>query len=108
MNLDKDFLKNLKGVNLSLRLNPTLIKSGPILSLEPIMRLIASLSTITLTLLAAPAYAYIDPGVGSVMVQALLAGGAGVFMVVRLFWRRLTAKFGVARQDQEGKHATEQ
>lgn len=72
------------------------------------MQALASLFIFTLALLSAPAYAYIDPGVGSVMVQALLAGGAGVFMVVRLFWRRLTAKFGVARHDEEGKHATEQ
>lgn len=72
------------------------------------MRPMALLSIVPFALHAAPAFAYIDPGVGSVMVQALLAGGAGVFMVVRLFWHRIATKLGLARKDAEGKHATEQ
>ena len=34
--------------------------------------------------------AYLDPGSGSMILQALLAGVAGVAVVVKLYWRRLT------------------
>ena len=36
-----------------------------------------------------PAYAYLDPGTGSVLLQGLLAGIAGSFAIVKLYWRRL-------------------
>ena len=37
--------------------------------------------------------AYIDPGAGSVALQWLLAGLAGAGVFLRLFWRRLKARF---------------
>ena len=43
-----------------------------------------------LTLLAAsPAYAYLDPGTGSILVQALLAGLAVASAAVAAFWTRI-------------------
>ncbi|MCL6430639.1 MAG: hypothetical protein K6V36_07215 [Anaerolineae bacterium] len=41
-----------------------------------------------------PAYAYLDPGTGSLIVQLLVAGLLGVALTIRLFWRRIRA--GVA------------
>jgi hypothetical protein len=38
---------------------------------------------------AGPARAYLDPGTGSIMLQALLGGIAGAMVVGRLYWRRL-------------------
>jgi hypothetical protein len=40
---------------------------------------------------AGPARAYLDPGTGSIMLQALLGGIAGAVVVGRLYWHRLRA-----------------
>ncbi|MGE5236169.1 MAG: hypothetical protein ACM3O7_07465 [Acidobacteriota bacterium] len=42
--------------------------------------------------MATPAYAYLDPGAGSVMLQLILGGLAGLAVTVRLFWRRITGR----------------
>jgi hypothetical protein len=38
----------------------------------------------------APAYAYIDPGSGSMMLQLLLGGVAGIGVLLKLYWRRIS------------------
>lgn len=43
--------------------------------------------------------AYIDPGAGSLMLQLLLAGAAGVLVAIKLTWRRLLAALGRGQQD---------
>ena len=40
-----------------------------------------------------PAYAYIDPSAGSLLLQLILGGLAGVLVALRLSWRRLTGMF---------------
>jgi len=35
------------------------------------------------------AYAYLDPGAGSMILQMLLGGLAGVALFFRLFWKRI-------------------
>jgi len=52
----------------------------------------ASLAVVAL-LMAAPAYAYIDPGSGSMLVQLLTGGAAGALILLRLYWRRLKDRF---------------
>ena len=47
-----------------------------------------------LLVLASPAYAYIDAGTGSLILQVLLGGLAGVAVAWRLFWHRIKAFFG--------------
>jgi hypothetical protein len=42
-----------------------------------------------LLLLARPAHAYIDPTAGSLMLQLVLGGLAGLGIAVRLMWRRI-------------------
>lgn len=37
--------------------------------------------------------AYLDAGSGSLIVQALVAGTAGVVVAAKLYWRRLTGVF---------------
>ena len=39
-----------------------------------------------------PASAYIDPGSGSMLVQLLLGGFAGLAVIVKLYWGRLTER----------------
>ena len=45
-------------------------------------------------LFAPAAHAYLDPGVGSVALQIILAGFAGLAVILRLLWRRILAVFG--------------
>lgn len=45
-----------------------------------------------------PAYAYVDPGTGSVILQILLSGVAGVLVVAKVYWKRLKRIF--ARKDK--------
>lgn len=41
-----------------------------------------------------PAYAYLDPGTGSMMLQLILGGVAGALVVANLYWQRIKAFFG--------------
>lgn len=43
-------------------------------------------------LTAAPAYAYVDPGTGGLLVQLLTGGVAGLVVLVRLYWSQLKAR----------------
>ena len=42
---------------------------------------------------AVPAYAYLDPGTGSMILQLALGGIAGVLVVGKLYWYRLKSLF---------------
>lgn len=44
-------------------------------------------------LAATPAYAYVDPGTGSLLVQLVTGGVAGLFVLGRLSWTRIKDKF---------------
>ncbi len=48
-----------------------------------------------------PAYAYLDPGSGSMLLQLLLGGVAGLVVVIKLYWHRLLVKFGI-RKNEDG------
>jgi hypothetical protein len=50
-----------------------------------------------ITDLGHPAFAYIDPGSGSVILQLLLGGSAGIVMVLKLYWERITNAISNAR-----------
>jgi hypothetical protein len=39
------------------------------------------------------AHAYLDPATGSILLQGLLAGVAGLAVVLRLYWTRMKAFF---------------
>lgn len=52
------------------------------------------LAAITLTLGAAfstPAYSYVDPGTGSLILQGVIAAVAGAAFALRLYWGPLRA-----------------
>lgn len=40
------------------------------------------------------AHAYLDPGTGSMILQLLLGGVAGMAVVLKLYWHRVKALFG--------------
>jgi hypothetical protein len=55
-------------------------------------------------LTASPAYAYVDPGTGGMLVQLVTGGVAGLIVIVKLYWRRIKGALlksgpdGAARQ----------
>lgn len=51
-----------------------------------------------------PLEAYLDPGSGSMLIQLLLGGFAGVAVLLRLTWRRVRERFrfGGKRGQTEG------
>ena len=46
-------------------------------------------------LLSNPAYAYLDPAVGSVILQAIIGGIAVVMTMVSVYWQKLKRFFGI-------------
>ena len=56
-------------------------------------------STLILALLGSaliystPAFAYLDPGTGSILLQGLIATVAGIIVAARLYWQRVKAFF---------------
>ncbi len=44
------------------------------------------------------AFAYLDPGTGSLLLQLLLGGVAGLAVIGKLYWRRLLSFLGVSHQ----------
>jgi hypothetical protein len=79
--------------------------------MTPTVMNVAFLASITLLSYTAPASAYLDPGTGSMMLQALLGGIAGAAVVGRLYWHRLktslTSRFSAKRRDA-GANSPEQ
>ena len=45
------------------------------------------------------AHAYLDPGSGSMVMQLLLAGFAGVAVGLKTFWRKLWSRFRRAKPE---------
>lgn len=43
------------------------------------------------------AWAYLDPGTGSMVLQLLLGGAAGVVVVVKLYWEKIRNFFSRAK-----------
>ena len=62
---------------------------------------VLALSLVLLTLPASPAHAYIDPGSGALMVQALLASILGTGIAMRRSLRRVLGRLGLARGEDE-------
>ena len=52
--------------------------------------------------IATPAYAYLDPGTGSMILQGLIAGLAMISMTFKIWWYKLTSVFKKSKKtDQE-------
>ena len=60
-----------------------------------------SLAVLGCTVLAAPSYAYLDPGTGSIILQSVLASIAVAMGVLRLYWYRLKAFFSGKTLDSD-------
>ena len=50
-------------------------------------------ATLLVLALSQPAHAYLDPGTGSIILQALLGGLAGVLIAGKLYWSKIKSFF---------------
>jgi hypothetical protein len=50
-----------------------------------------------------PAHAYLDPGTGSMILQVLLGGIAGVAVAGKFYWHRLRSLLGMAPSASDTK-----
>ena len=46
------------------------------------------------------AFAYIDPGTGSILIQGIIAAIAAVGVTLKLYWHRLKALFRLSPKDE--------
>ena len=53
------------------------------------------------------ALAYLDPGSGSMLLQLVLGGLAGLAVIAKLYWHRLLGLFGMHSQQQESDSETD-
>ncbi|HIF10156.1 MAG TPA: hypothetical protein EYQ81_10165 [Sneathiellales bacterium] len=51
-------------------------------------------SIVVLLVFAAPAHAYLDPGTGSMILQALATAGIGAMLYFAWFWKKIRNFFG--------------
>ena len=66
----------------------------------PRLQTILTASFIALLLMGAmsrTAYAYLDPGTGSMIIQILLGGIAGAAVMLKLYWHKVKALFAGRR-----------
>ncbi len=48
---------------------------------------------LTLAGIALPAHAYLDPATGSMLIQLFVGGVAGLAVVIKVYWRKITSFF---------------
>lgn len=67
------------------------------------MRILTPILLVCALLLAwqPPVEAYLDPGSGSMLIQLLLGGAAGLAVIVKLFWRRILDILHLGGHDRE-------
>ena len=46
------------------------------------------------TLVSGEAFAYLDPGTGSMILQGVIAGVALAWFTIKIYWYKLTSLFG--------------
>ena len=56
------------------------------------------LLVVLLSSLAAPAFAYLDPGTGSMLLQVILGGIAAVGVALKLGWHKFRAALGFSKK----------
>jgi len=60
-----------------------------------------------MVLFIAPAFAYLDPGTGSLVIQVVIAAVASIAFAMKIFWKKiklyLDGFFGKSSGGQDGK-----
>jgi hypothetical protein len=59
------------------------------------------MAMVALGISTSSAHAYLDPGTGSIILQVLLGGIAGIALAIKLYWHKFLSLTGLGRQAQE-------
>jgi hypothetical protein len=54
-----------------------------------------------------PAYAYLDPGTGSILLQVILGGIAGALVAGKLYWSKIKRFIGWDKSEEESQRTDE-
>lgn len=65
------------------------------------LRLLILFVVVLILAAPSPAYAYLDANTGSLLVQLLLGGVAGIALVGKLYWHRLKGFLGLNKPDDD-------
>ena len=68
---------------------------------------LGGMTAVAVTFPLADAYAYLDPGTGSFVLQMLLGGIAGMMVVARLYWQKTMLAIGRVFRRAPGNEHTE-
>ena len=60
-----------------------------------------AIATTMVGILTSSAYAYLDPGTGSIILQVLLGGVAGLALAGKLYWQKVRSLLGIKRKPEE-------
>ena len=50
---------------------------------------------------ASSAYAYLDSGTGSMLLQLLLGGVAGLIVIIKIYWHRILSILNIKNKDED-------
>jgi hypothetical protein len=67
-----------------------------------------TLSALFYGMFATPAHAYLDPGTGSMILQVLLGGIAGLALAGRFYWHKFLGLIGMRPAEARSEKAEEQ
>jgi hypothetical protein len=62
------------------------------------MKFRCGLFMLFLVLASGPAFAYLDPGTGSMLLQVILGGIAAVGVALKLFWHKIRIALGLSKK----------
>jgi len=62
---------------------------------------VIALSLMLVSVPVGSAFAYLDAGTGSMILQVLLGGAAGLALAGRLYWQKLLSLLGIKRERVE-------
>lgn len=74
--------------------------------MTPVRRLIwIVFLTVLIVPIARPAEAYLDPNTGTMILQIILGGVAGLLVAAKLYWKSLLQFLGIAKSETDSKEA---
>ena len=63
------------------------------------MKLQSGLFCFLMLVSTGPAFAYLDPGTGSMLLQVILGGVAAIGVVIKLYWHKFRVAMGFGRKE---------
>lgn len=64
------------------------------------LRAVHGLALILFGLASTPAFAYLDPGSGSMLLQVILGGFAALGVATKLYWHKIKAALGFGKSSE--------